>query len=52
MRWRRGVEGRSTSDELGSYGITFPHGAVGHWVDPSWSNHWSISRSGQCSMFG
>ena len=30
----------------------FAHGAIGHWIDPSWWTHISISRSSQCSMTG
>ena len=28
----------------------FAHGAMGHWIDPSWWTQWAISRLSQCSM--
>ena len=30
----------------------FAHGAMGHWINPSWSTHSVISRSSQCSTTG
>ena len=28
------------------------HGAMGHWIDPSWWTNSAISHSSQCSMTG
>ena len=30
----------------------FAHGAMGHWIDPSWWTHWAISCSSQCPTTG
>ena len=30
----------------------FAHGATGHWIDPTWWTHWTISRSCQCPTTG
>ena len=32
--------------------VAFAHGAVGCRINPSWYNHWAISRSSQCSTTG
>ena len=30
----------------------FAHGAMGHWINPSWWTCWAISRSIQCTTTG